>query len=164
MTTPLIEAVIKNYRLNLRIVRKQTAGLSHFDSLLQLPFRGNCLNWVLGHIIQGRSELLEILGKPPLWNQTDAEIYRTGSEPITPYNADTAISFEKLLENLADSQMLIEQALLECSPDDLGQLIEQDGDSSTLGEMINGYNWHETYHIGQIELLRQLAGKADSVI
>ena len=164
MIFPLIEAVIQNYRLNLRIVHQQTAGLSHFDSLLQLPFRGNCLNWVLGHIIQSRSELLEILGKPALWNQAEAEIYQTGSEPITPYNADTALSFEKLLEYLTHSQTQMEKALRECSPDDLGQIIEQEGDSSTLGEMINGYNWHETYHIGQIELLRQLAGKGDAVI
>jgi hypothetical protein len=32
---------------NLGIIKAQTEGLSHADSLLQLPFRGNCLNWVL---------------------------------------------------------------------------------------------------------------------
>ena len=40
---------------NLDVIKAQTKGLSHADSLLQLPFRGNCLNWVLGHIAGTRS-------------------------------------------------------------------------------------------------------------
>ncbi len=36
--------LIEGLRRNLGIIQAQTKGLSHADSLLQLPFRGNCLN------------------------------------------------------------------------------------------------------------------------
>lgn len=164
MKPPLIEAVIQNYRLNLKVVSRKTKGLTHFDSLLQLPFEGNCLNWVIGHIIQGRSELLAILGNAPLWGQAEARVYQTGSEPITPYNADTALGFEKLLSLVGESQLPLEQALEKLTAEELDRVVEQGGESSMIGELVNGYCWHETYHVGQIELLRRLAGKADSVI
>ncbi len=164
MTHPLIRAVIQNYRLNLRLAHKQLDGLSHPDSLLQLPFQGNCLNWVVGHVIQGRSELLELLGKPPIWGQPEAAVYQTGSEPITPQNAGVALPLEELLKLLEESQTRIEQTLQGLSADVLEKTIEQDGHPSTLGEMVNGYNWHETYHIGQMELLHQLAVNHNSVI
>ena len=37
-------------------------------------------------------------------------------------------------------------------------------DEESRGEQIAFSNWHETYHVGQLELLRQLAGKDDKVI
>jgi hypothetical protein len=32
------------FNRNVEIIKLQTAGLSHADSLIQLPFRGNCMN------------------------------------------------------------------------------------------------------------------------
>jgi len=37
--------------LNVNVITLQTKELTHADSLLQLPCRGNCLNWVLGHSV-----------------------------------------------------------------------------------------------------------------
>jgi len=34
----------------------------------------------------------------------------------------------------------------------------------TVGEWLNFLLWHETYHVGTTEQLRQLAGKNDKVI
>ena len=42
------------YKTNHWVVTNQTDDLTHDDSLLQLPFRGNCLNWILGHILVSR--------------------------------------------------------------------------------------------------------------
>jgi hypothetical protein len=43
-------------------------------------------------------------------------------------------------------------------------LEENEDGQSLLGDEIEGLAWHETYHLGQLELLRQLAGKNDQVI
>jgi hypothetical protein len=37
-------------------------------------------------------------------------------------------------------------------------------EEETAGQQIRFSHWHETYHVGQLELLRQLAGKNDKVI
>jgi hypothetical protein len=34
----------------------------------------------------------------------------------------------------------------------------------SIGERLTFANWYETYHVGQLEFLRQLAGKNDTVI
>jgi uncharacterized damage-inducible protein DinB len=36
--------------------------------------------------------------------------------------------------------------------------------TTTLGQLIFFLFWHESYHVGQPEYLRQLAGKDDKVI
>src|SRR5215467_4220807 len=46
---------------NLGVLQAQAEGLTHTDSLLQLPFRGNCLNWILGHLLDNRDVVLEAL-------------------------------------------------------------------------------------------------------
>jgi len=57
------------FGLNLRVLKMQAAGLSHQDSLLQPPFRGNCLNWVLGHIAANHDKVLAAFGEAGFLNQ-----------------------------------------------------------------------------------------------
>jgi uncharacterized damage-inducible protein DinB len=39
-----------------------------------------------------------------------------------------------------------------------------DGETESMAERLAFAHWHETYHVGQLELLRQLTGKNDKVI
>lgn len=71
MTHPDAETLAQSYRVTHRIIKLQTYGLTHQDSLLQPPVRGNCLNWVLGHILAGRNTTLEFLGQSPLWQEEE---------------------------------------------------------------------------------------------
>src|SRR3954470_8143204 len=67
---------------NVRVIKMQVNGLTHADSLLQPPVRGNCLNWVLGHIAIHRDLILEALGEEKILSQAAAARYGSGSEPI----------------------------------------------------------------------------------
>ena len=58
------------------VLLAQLEGLTHEDSLLQVPFRGNCLNWVLGHILTYRATMLEIVGLEPFEGAESYERYR----------------------------------------------------------------------------------------
>ena len=53
MITP--QKLIDGFGLNLRLIKLQTEGLSHADSLIQTPYNINCLNWVVGHITVNRA-------------------------------------------------------------------------------------------------------------
>jgi len=140
----------------------QTEGLTHADSVLQPPFRGNCLNWVLGHILVGRNRALLALGRQPLMKEEMVSKYATGSEPIL--RQDQAMPLEELLALLDSSQEQLAQALVGMSLDQLSQLIETDRGVQLLGVRLDGLHWHETYHTGQLELLRQLAGTNDAIV
>ena len=162
MTHPDAETLVQSYRLTHHIIKLQTDGLTHGDSLLQPPVRGNCLNWVVGHIIAGRDTALVLLGQKLLWGEEEASRYRTGSEPLT--GSEQALPLERLLGDLDRSQQRLESALQSISPEELAQVKEFRGSERTLGQALSGLHWHETYHTGQLELLRQLAGKNDAII
>ena len=51
------------FESNTWVILKQVEGLTHEDSLIQPPFRGNCLNWVLGHIADNRNTMLRFAGE-----------------------------------------------------------------------------------------------------
>ncbi|MEP7291659.1 MAG: DinB family protein [Chloroflexota bacterium] len=149
---------------NYWILTRQTAGLTHADSLLQLPFRGNCLNWVIGHILSRRNEMLELVGAETVGTEVQRARYNTGSEPITRH--EDALSFEQILADLATAQERLIAGLELMTPDDLNAPVTtiQKDPPPTVEERLRGLLWHETYHVGQTEILRQLAGTNDKVI
>jgi uncharacterized damage-inducible protein DinB len=153
--------LIDTLKRNQWIVQAQTEGLSHQDSLLQLPFRGNCLNWVLGHIAVNRDKMLVFMGRESLLDEGDYDAYRRGAQPIL--TDEGTVSLEALLEALAQLAERLEAGLERCSPGALAEVVDEKH-GFTLGDRLWFLLWHETYHLGQLEYLRQLAGKDDSII
>ena len=158
-TTDLIQGLERN----LGIIRAQTKGLSHADSLLQLPFRGNCLNWVLGHIADNRNTMLRLLGEEAILREAHAARYGYDSEPVCG-DADDILTLEQLLTALEQSQSALSASLLKITEEELAREEQSFLGTTTLGQLIFFLFWHESYHAGQPEYLRQLAGKDDKVI
>lgn len=151
---------------NVMIVKRQTGGLTHEDSLLQLPFRGNCLNWVLGHIATNRDVVLAALGEEPVMGAGGTR-YKRESEPLTdPNEKEGVLPLQELIHRLEQSQERITAALGRMSDADMEREVEPDGTygKSTVAGRVFFLYFHETYHLGQTELLRQLAGKEDKII
>jgi uncharacterized damage-inducible protein DinB len=148
---------------NVGVIQAQTEGLSHADSLLQLPFRGNCLNWVLGHLLDNRDDVLKALGAQRIMNDNSAALYRRGSAPIASSTTELLL-LQDLLEQLVQSQERLSGVLARTTEADMTREIVRNGNTTTLGKLVFFLYFHETYHVGQTELLRQLAGKNDQVI
>jgi len=148
---------------NLDIAKSQTKGLTHADSVLQPPFHGNCLNWVLGHIVENRNLVLQQLGQPPILTEAQGKRYWYGSEPVCADGPDIP-KLEMLMALLEQSQKTIDAALGRITAEELAREVKSFLGSVTLGYFLFFLYWHETYHLGQTELLRQLAGTNDKVI
>jgi hypothetical protein len=153
--------LIGAFARNLTVVKAQTEGLTNEDSLIQSP-NGNCLNWVVGHIVDGRDDVLEVLGEPRAAGAA-VERYQRGSEPVTGAEADV-LSLAQLLDLLDQSQARIEATLDGMDLAALARKSEDDPRGRTLGQRIFFLYFHETYHVGQTELFRQRAGKNDKII
>jgi uncharacterized damage-inducible protein DinB len=147
---------------NVSIIKMQTEGLTHEDSLRQLPFHGNCLNWVLGHIAVSRDSVLETLGEPPVMDTYGAR-YKRGSEPVTRADEST-LALEELLDWLDRSQERIATALSKMDEAALAREYTSGDRKTTVGQRTFFLYFHETFHVGQTELFRQLAGKDDKII
>lgn len=158
-TQELLEAFARN----LNLIQQQTKGLSHEQCLLQLPFRGNCMNWVLGHIAETRNSLLKTLGEKPILTEKECARYGHGSEPVCADGEDV-IKLERLLSILHHSQERIAVALPRLTAEDLAKKVKDHRGEVTLGNRLFFIYFHETYHTGQTELLRQLAGTNDKII
>jgi uncharacterized damage-inducible protein DinB len=64
---------------------------------------------------------------------------------------------EKLIGDLDLSQKRIAEALGQMSEGELLQEAETDRGLKPVAQHLAGLHWHETYHTGQLELLRDLA-------
>src|SRR5512139_3437070 len=108
---------------NLGIIKDQTRGLSDADSLLQPPFRGNCLNWVLGHIAANRNTMLLFLGEEPILSEAHAKRYAFGSEPVCG-DAGDILTLEQLLAALEQGQNALEARLQTITAEELAHEVQ----------------------------------------
>jgi len=153
--------LVQSFGTTTWIIKAQAKGLTEEQMLIQPPFRGNCFNWVVGHIAGNRDKALVLLGEEAIFSEAEAARYLTGSEPVT--GAETAISGQRLLEAIEESQARLAAGLERVTVDDLAAIYNEER-GQTVGDRIAGLHWHETYHTGQLELLRQLAGTDDAII
>lgn len=152
-----------SYSLNTHIIQLQTDGLSHSESLIQTPYNINSLNWVLGHIAVNRDRVLALLGEPTFLTETETARYKRESEPIRADGEDV-IPLERLLEIIRMGQDRLSEALARLTPEDLARVIHAGGRDTTVGARLFGHYFHDTYHTGQTDLLRQVSGKNDKII
>ena len=157
------QKLVDGFGLNLRLVKLQTEGLSHADSLVQTPYNINCLNWVVGHITVNRDNVLELLGLKRLLSEAQTKRYQRDSEPIKAEDPGI-LQLETLLETLSLGQEKLDAAISALSEQELAKEIQVGQVKMTVGERLFGFYFHDTYHTGQTDLLRQVAGKNDKVI
>jgi uncharacterized damage-inducible protein DinB len=157
------QQLIDGFSLNTRLIHLQTDGLTHADSLIQTPYRINSLNWILGHIAVNRDNVLRLIGGEDLLREEQRLRYKTESDPIIEDGPDV-MQLDNLLEIISAGQSNLEAALEELSKTDLLEDIHVGERLMPLGTRLYGFYFHDTYHTGQTELLRQIAGANDKVV
>lgn len=162
MKYPDADTLIEKFQLTSYIIHRQTEGISDEESVIQPPVRGNCMNWVLGHILTERNFILRLLGYEPVFTPSESEGYQRESDPVLSINH--GLPFGQLIAKLDISQQRIEDGLRAITSERLAEMDEAGTRKEQVGALIAYIHWHETYHTGQFELLRQLAGKNDKVI
>lgn len=156
MTGKTAQDLIQDYEFTSMLVHRLVDGLTQEETLSQLPFEVNCLNWVLGHIVANRSHAQEVVGAKHDWQEDVRRLYDTGTENI---KADESIHVEILLKHLDESVELLKKALEDSSDRFLSENFTNYRGEKTREAHLSGFNWHETYHIGQLEIFRALAIK-----
>jgi hypothetical protein len=161
MLTP--SDLARAFKRNSNLVIAQAEGLSHADSLLQSPWRVNCFNWVVGHLVGGRDRALATLGADPVGNAAALTRYDTESDPITSDGPDV-MQFSDLLALLAVTSDRLEAALASVTENWLAVEIPVGERIQTRAYRLHFLYFHDTFHTGQTEILRQMTGVGDKVI
>ncbi|MFC1572188.1 DinB family protein [Candidatus Eisenbacteria bacterium] len=151
------DALARLFGINAQVIEANTEGMTDEESLLQPVPGGNCANWVLGHIVATRNSVMKLIGEDPVWNEEQASVYRRGADPLT--DAARATSFKQMLNDMRASQQKLTKRLGEMSGDELAAAAEDD----TVAGQLAILHFHEAYHIGQLGLIRRLAGKPGAI-
>ena len=157
------DLLARGFRRNVTIVAAQAAGLTHEDALTRTEYHVNCFNWVVGHIVASRHDLLAVIDGSDRWDPAPFERYARESDPIHG-DGPGVIPLEGLLTALTESQERLEAFLDGLSPAEMEEQIDRDGRvASRVARLLFAY-FHDTYHTGQTDVIRQLSGKSDTII
>jgi hypothetical protein len=161
----MIEPVdlVKAFERNTRIIEMQSDGLSHEDSLIQTEYNINCLNWVIGHVVQYRDEMFAFLGRERLLSPDVSNRYARESFPIIE-DGPGVVPLDELVAMARRSQGHIAEVLGPMTSEQLAEERASGERRVAVGSTIFFNYFHDTYHVGQTELLRQVAGADDSII
>jgi hypothetical protein len=158
----ILDGFAAQFGYNLHAFERLIHGITHEESIATPLFGDNNFNWIVGHLVQSRNELLEVVGLAPIWTAKIQMKYQTGSEPVSEQK-NPGEDFDRLTADFITTQELLVVKIVEMSEEELNQAIGDGEEKNTIVATINGYLWHETYHIGQLELLRPMLGKTDKV-
>ena len=137
-------------------------GVTHEESVVRPDSGANDGNWVVGHIIAVRNRLLPALGEEALWDEARSASYvmpstddTTGRVPFEELRAAFVTSHERLTAGIA---RLDDAALAQKAPFSPGNNPEE-----TLQSLLARIVVHESYHVGQIGILRRAMGKDGAI-
>lgn len=154
----------KMYEFSYAAMNRNLQDLSNEDSLVLPEAGGNCLNWVLGHVVSARGMILMLAGTPPTMTGERLAPYRRGSHPE---GTDDFADLATLRGWLTDTQQQLIPALAALSEEDLDRPVPEEQRrpplTGSIGDALIRLHYHEGYHNGQIGLLRRLAGKPGAI-
>lgn len=140
------------------------AGISHEQSLIQPQPAGNCLNWVLGHLLTVQAAAVELLGQERVIDRALIERYERASEPLE--DAAEALPFEDLLAAWSLAAERVDAGLAAFDPrrlDDPAPFSPGNDPDETIGSLLSVTCFHQGYHAGQTGLLRRLVGEDNAI-
>lgn len=151
------QSLLMIFGLNQFATMKNIDGVSHEESLVSPPGGGNCINWVLGHITASRNASLAIVRQPAIWTEAQCAPYLRGSDGLK--NCAAALPFAEVVAAFTRSQERLLAGLKDLSDADLNAALAHPEIPKNLG----GLQFHETYHVGQLAILRRALGKPGAI-
>ncbi|HMF75842.1 MAG TPA: DinB family protein [Bryobacteraceae bacterium] len=155
-----IESLRRSARIVHHIVRINVEGLTQAESLVQPRPAGNCLNWVVGHLLCVYENVLQMVGQTPVMHQDALKRYDRGSPPIQ--DPIEAMELSKLMAAWDESSQRIDAGLARLTSQTLdapAPFSPTDDPNETVRSLLTTIFFHQAYHAGQTGILRRMAGK-----
>jgi len=161
----LRDALVLGFQTAQLTLGANLAGLTQEESLTQPGTGGNCINWLVGHVLVSRAGLQQLLGmsEPPALSESESKPYQQGSGPLR--DASAATDVQTIASKLASTSSAIVGRLQSMTEEDFGREMDPKMfpvpvERPTLGALLSIFSFHEAYHSGQVGLGRRLIGKA----
>lgn len=146
--------IARNYQKNTGFLQYLLNGLTDEDMLARTG-QSNTIGWILGHLILYRGKTLQLL-KIPCEIHESEKAFERGVEK----NIELKIDAAKALEDMMSRGEQLVERILELDETDLQRTLDVSfpGGKNDLGSGLSFAAWHETFHIGQIDLIKVAVG------
>ena len=154
------------YEFSYMAIKRNLNELAHEDSVFIPDPAGNCINWVLGHILSARGMMLLLTGAGvPILTTEEAAVFQRGSAAMKA--GDEGVNLDRLRSALEESQKKLVPALQGLSEEalaaDVPEKLKRPPLTGSVADALARLAYHEGYHNGQIGILRRLAGKEAAI-
>lgn len=129
-------------KYNAYVFNRNLEEISNEDSLTIPNDKVNTINWVAGHLVNSRDDLLEDVGRERILQLEYTEYYGRGKKLPGP---DVAINIDSIKK---DYERLTEE---------INKILAEGDDEKD--QRVAFFMFHESYHAGQLGILRKLLGK-----
>jgi len=149
------ELLRQQFSLMYQVAERNLEGMSRQHSLAHPAPGGNCANWILGHLTNVQNGAMKLMGENPVWESD--QLQRAGFDPITA--SEQAIDWDTLRDRFLGSRERTLAAIGRLSNEALNETVPHPfGGTCTRGELLNTLAFHQTYHVGQLGVMRRVAG------
>jgi uncharacterized damage-inducible protein DinB len=159
-----VEVFRRHNQVTNTVVHLNLADVTHEESLVRPSPAGNCLNWVLGHLVCIYNNVLPLLGESPVPEQAALKRYDRGSAPIT--NPADAMNIADLIRAWDESVKRVDAGLAKLTSEQLEQPVPNsptNNPNETVRSLLSSIAFHQAYHAGQLGVLRRIAGKPGAI-
>lgn len=148
-----------------RVLRLNTDGLTQEDSLIQPQRGGNCLNWIVGHLLQTYDgTVLPLLGEAPVLGKEVLGRYARATPEL--HDPNEALPLAELLTAWDEASKRLDAGLARLSTERLDQpapVSPRKNPNETVRSLLAILMFHQAGHVGQTGLLRRMAGKDGAI-
>lgn len=159
-----IEIFRNNARTIHKVVELNLEGLTHEDSLIQPTPGGNCLNWVMGHLVHVYDLALPLVGQKPAGDADALKRYARGAAPLK--NPAEAVTLHELAKAWDEASTRMDSGLASLTPEALNAsapFSPSNNPNEIVRSLLATVFFHQAYHAGQTGILRRLAGKEGAI-
>jgi len=147
-----------------QVLRMNTEGITQAESLIQPKAAGNCMNWVVGHLLAVYHEVLPLVGQEPVLPEAQLRRYVRGSAPIKDMSG--ALDINVMLTAWDETCKRIDAGLATLTTaqmDAPAPTSPMNNPKETIGSLLGVICWHQAYHVGQTGILRRVVGKEGAI-
>lgn len=163
-TVKEVEVLRQQARAIHRVVQLNVDGITQEESLIRPAPGGNCLNWVVGHLLATYDQMLPLLGQKPVMEEGALQRYARGTPPLE--NPAEALDLQVLLTAWNDANDRVDAGLAGVTPELLDKPVSKspsNNPNETIRSLLPTVLFHQAYHAGQTGILRRIAGKPGAI-
>ena len=142
------------FKMNAQMLAKSYDGLSAEEWQRRPNDTSNCILWIAGHLVWARSRAISSLGST--WSRPWLDLFARGAKPVDPAQYP---SHDEILSAWTDVSDSLHAAMENATDEVLALPAPQPSTDGKISGLVGFLSFHETYHVGQVALLRCWLGR-----